>query len=259
MGSSIGSLDVELRQHSKTIASADTGASFSQSILISDDMIVVFQESIDPSLSVRRAKVRFVEEAGAFDAKLPSYDHIKIDKVQESISNLRIPIAEKPAGLGLKKTNLDDVMSSLELLKADHKALAALFSKATEANIFKKDWMDELVGLQRKVALNTEKLQIAISDAHLETCKKASHFHSDYYRLIELQDLNRKKRESLKERAKEIEKRNEKIKKLCRSKLDSIVKEANDPHMIEKISKHNAEIEQYLKIYKPEAKKVGSW
>jgi hypothetical protein len=257
LGGSGDSLDVELRQHSRTIATADQDATFPQAILIADDTILVFQDSIDPSSSVRRAKVRFLEDAGAFDHKLPSYDHIKIDKVQESINKVTLS-TDKPSSFDAKKADLDDMNSNLELLKADHKALESHFTKASESTILQPEWIAQLSTLQRKTALDTEKLQIAISDAHLETCKRASHFHSDYYRLIDLQDLNRKKREDLKDRAIKIEKRNEKIKKLCRFKLDSIVKDANDPHTIEKISKHNSEIEQYLKIYKNDAKKVST-
>jgi hypothetical protein len=256
-GQSKDFLDVELRQHCRTIASADALASFGQVLRLSADTLLLLQDALEDKAEVKRAKVRFVEDLGAFDSKLPAYDYIKLDQVQAAVDQLqRSTSAQTNLGPGSKKTNLDDVMDNLDKLVADHKALGLQFSKASESTILDPNWINELGSLQNKTAQTTDNLQAALSDAHLDSCKKATHFQSDYYRLLDLQEHNRKKREEIKSRARELEKRNEKIRLLCRVRLDGIVKEANDPRLLERVSKHNSEIEDYLKISLSDVRKV---
>lgn len=251
-------LDVELRNHSRTIASADIQANLTQVLRLAPDTVLLLQDAVQDKATVNKIKVRFLDESGAFDQKLPTLEHIKIEAIQAAVNeiNKQQSMTQLTPSVRGQKTNLDDVVAHLSKLKSTHSALGLEFDKASESTVLSDEWLTQLSKLQQETAITVDDLQTSITAAFEDNCHKAAHFLSDFYRLKELQDHNKKKGEAVTQKLKKLEKRNEDIRNLGRERLDSLVKELNDPRLLEKIAKHNSEIEQYLSIYYNEAYRV---
>jgi hypothetical protein len=252
------SLEFELKAHARSLANADPNSSFTELLRLSSDTVLLLQDAADGKSPVKKMKIRFIEESGVYDQRLPNYDHISVDKVQKALDSLRsINLSGQSDNPAFKPINMDDVNDYLAQLKKDHSALNSQLDNATDKNILDPEWLKALSNVQLKTAGTVDGLQTAISKAQLEHSKKASHFQSDFYRMVDLQEDNKKKREALIQKMKDLEKKNEKIKQKCKGRLDTLVRELNDPRLLERVAKHNSELELFTSIYKPEVEKVG--